>query len=232
MASSTMACSESYSLLWNIRIPSGLFVLVHNFNLQEASPLRVTTSTRKESESRRLANAQELANSMLDMSWNVSIATLGDMTFEAQLLMMVDAKVLVGVSGSDLVSLLFMPFKAVVIEMFPLVLGVPVSCPELSNQARNCGKLLRPYYSPYNATLFEDPNTGQPIEARPIHQTTLVQVNIPSMLSHIEGAVQSSNALMFYGFDLDANNHGLITKCKYGHLVCQGLLYNCNGPHC
>lgn len=44
-----------------------------------------------------------------------------------------------GVSGSDLVmiSLQFMLLKAVIIDVFPLALGVPVFCPELANQARN-----------------------------------------------------------------------------------------------
>ena len=166
------------------------------------------------------------------MGWNVSEATFGDMTFEAQLRMLADATVLVGVSGSDLVSLLFMPLKAVVVEIFPLVLGVPVFCPELANQARNCGKLHRPYYSPYNATLFEDLETGQPIDARPIHQTKLVQVHIPSIISHIQGAVQASNAAMFYGFDVDMDSHGLMTTCKYDRSVPQGMLYNCNGQNC
>ena len=105
-------------------------------------------ATRKENESRRLANAHELAESMRTQGWNVSLATFGDMTFEAQLRILANTTVLVDVSGSDLVSLLFMPLKAVVVEIFPLVLGVPVFCPELANQARNCGKLHRPYYSP------------------------------------------------------------------------------------
>ena len=102
-------------------------------------------ATRKKNESRRLANSHELAVSMRSMGWNVSEATFGDMTFEAQLRMLADATVLVGVSGSDLVGLLFMPLKAVVVEIFPLVLGVPMFCPELANQARNCGKLHCPY---------------------------------------------------------------------------------------
>lgn len=189
-------------------------------------------ASRRENESRRLANAHDLARSMRSKGWNVSLATFGDMTFEAQLRMLVNATVLVGVSGSDLVSLLFMPLKAVVVEIFPLVLGVPVFCPELANQARNCGKLHRPYYSPYNATLFNDPETGQPIDARPLHQTKLVQVDIPSMISHIQGAVQASNALMLYGFTVDMDSQGLITTCKYDHLVPQGMLYNCHGRNC
>ena len=201
-------------------------------DLQELTSQRVVIASRKDNESRRLANAHQLAKSMRSMGWDVSLATFGDMTFEAQLCMLVNATVLVGVSGSDLVSLLFMPLKAVVVEIFPLVLGVPVFCPELANQARNCGKLHRPYYSPYNATLFEDPKTGQPIDARPIHQTKLVQVHIPGIISHIQGAIQASNALMFYGFAVDTDSQGLITTCKYDHVVPHGMLYNCNGQNC
>lgn len=200
--------------------------------LQEPDPRRVVIATRKETESRRLANPHDLAQAMRSMSWNVTVATFGEMTFEAQLRLVGNAKVLVGVSGSDLVSLLFMPLTAVVIEIFPLVLGTPVFCPELANQARNCGKLHRPYYSPYNATLFEDPETGQPIDARPIHQTKLVRVHVAGMISHIQGAVQAADASMFYGFDVAEDDLGAITTCKYDHKVPQGLLYNCAGQGC
>ncbi len=35
-------------------------------------------------------------------------------------------------------------------------MGVPAYNPELANQARNYGKVLRSYHSPFNATLYMD----------------------------------------------------------------------------
>ena len=162
------------------------------------------------------------------MGWNVKLATLGDMTFRTHLFMLADATVLAGVSGSDMVSLVFMPLKAVVIEIIPLVLVVPVfyTCPEVANQARNCGKLHRPYYSPYDATLFEGLKTGHPIDVRLIHQTKYTEV---ASFQTWQKAVQASNALMFYSFAVEMDSQGIITTCKYDLLVPQGMLYSCDG---
>ena len=157
---------------------------------------------------------------------------MGNMTFQAQLQVVADAKVLVGVSGSDLVSLVFMPFRAAIVEIFPLVLGTPVFCPELGNLARNSGKVHRPYFSAYNASLFEDPETGQPIAARPIHQSKLVDLHVASLVAHIQGAVQAADAMMFYGFHMDMDRTGSLTRCGYDHLAPKGLLYGCSGPSC
>ena len=196
--------------------------------LQEADPKRVVIAARKANENRRLGNTQELASSLRSKGFNVSVATFGDMTFEEQLLMVADAKVLVGVHGSDLVNMLFMPLRAVVIEVLPLVLGVPLFNPELANQARNYGKFHRPYYSPFNATLFQNPETGEPIDARPIHQAKMIEVHVPDVVSLIQGSVSASDALMFYGFSLTLDQHGLISSCGYNHPAPQGILYGCD----
>ncbi len=67
-------------------------------------------ASRKDTESRRLANAADL-DGLVSNSWNVSLVTLGIMSFLSQLHVMADAKVLVSIIGSDMLSLLFMPFK-------------------------------------------------------------------------------------------------------------------------
>lgn len=82
---------------------------------QEAGPNRVLVTMRKESESRRLLNAPVLADALTAAGWNTSLVTMGNLTFEEQLRASADAKVKIGVSGSDMVSLLFMPFQAAVI---------------------------------------------------------------------------------------------------------------------
>jgi len=109
---------------------------------QEADPKRILIATRKESESRRLLGAEGVAASLSSLGYNVSVVTMGNLSFQQQLHLVADAKALVGVTGSDLVSFLFMPFRAAIVEIFPTVLGVPAYNPELTNQARNYGKVL------------------------------------------------------------------------------------------
>lgn len=68
---------------------------------QEADPNRIVFATRKESESRRLLGTEGVAVSLSSMGYNVTLATMGDLSFEQQLHLVADAKALVGVTGSD-----------------------------------------------------------------------------------------------------------------------------------
>ena len=196
---------------------------------QAADPKRVVVVTRKESESRRLSNAPELAQDLIAAGWNTSLLTMGSLSFAEQLRHSVDAKVMIGVHGSDMVSFLFMPFQAAVIEIMPLVSGIPMFNPELHNQARNQGKVHYYYYSPENATLFLDPDTGKPIDARPVHQAKLVKVH-SDVLSLVHGAVQASNASLFYGLSVSYTNRQM--SCLYDRPVPRGLLHGCAGHDC
>lgn len=187
---------------------------------------------RKENESRRLENAGELTTQLAETGWNVTQVTLGSLPFKQQIQLMSDAKVLIGVHGSDLVSFLFMPFRAVVIEILPLVMGTPLLNPELANQARNYGKIHRQYFSPYNATLVTDPETGQPIQAMPVHQAKLVRVHVPDLIASMQGLIQMSNAMMFYELDVGPGAPGGESVCRYHRPVPHGLLYGCQGINC
>ena len=198
----------------------------------QAAAKRVVVAVRKETESRRLKNAAELTSHLAQTGWNVSQVSLGSLPFREQILLMSDAKVLIGVHGSDLVSFLFMPFQAVVIEVMPLVMGTPLFNPELANQARNFGKVHRQYFSPYNATLFTEPDTGLPINAAPVHQAKTVQVHVPDLVASLQGLVQMSNAMMFYGLTVGPGKAGAASVCQYDRPVPQGLLYSCYGSNC
>lgn len=112
----------------------------------------------------------------------------------------------------------------------PLVFGQPVWNPELSNLARNSGKVFMKYFSPYNATLFLDTDTGQPIRASPLHQAKSVTVHIPDMLALVYGAAQTSNGTLFYGLSVQPTKQGFF--CKYDHPVPKGLLHGCPGHDC
>ena len=187
---------------------------------------------RKENESRRLENAAELTTHLNSMGYNATQVTLGSLPFKQQIQLMSDAKVLIGVHGSDLVSFLFMPFRSVIIEILPLVRGTPLFNPELANQARNNGKIHRQYFSPYNATLVEDPETGEPINARPVHLAKLVKVHVPDLVATMRGLVQASDAVMFYGLTLGPGKAGGPSVCRYDRPVPHGLLYGCYDSNC
>lgn len=189
-------------------------------------------AVRKESEGRRLDNAAELTTQLAQTGYNVTQVTLGSLPFRQQIGLMADAKVLIGVHGSDLVNFLFMPFRAVVIEILPLVMGTPLFNPELANQARNYGKVHRQYFSPYNATLVTDPKTRQPINARPVHQAKAVRVHVPDLIATMQGLIQTSDAMMFYGLTIGPGKPGGLSVCQYDRPVPHGLLYGCYDSNC
>jgi len=141
-----------------------------------------------------------------------------------------DVKALVGVHGSDLVSMLFMPFRAAIVEIFPTVMGVPAYNPELANQARNYGKVLRSYYSPFNATLYMDEATGKPVDAPPVRQSRLVPVDEGGCVAAIQGTIKASDETMFQGLEVAAASTGLGIVCRYDRPVPSGILYGCDSP--
>ncbi len=176
---------------------------------QEADPKRIVIATRKESESRRLLGAEGVAARLSSMGYNVTMATMGDLSFEQQLHLVADAKALVGVHGSDLVSMLFMPFRAAVVEIFPMVMGVPAYNPELANQARNYGK---------------------PVDAPPVRQSRLVPVDEGGLVAAIQGTIKASDETMFQGLEVAAASTGSGIVCRYDRLVPSGILYGCDNP--
>ncbi|KAL0053890.1 hypothetical protein WJX82_000676 [Trebouxia sp. C0006] len=199
-------------------------------SFQEADPKRIVIATRKESESRRLLGAEGVAARLSSMGYNVTMATMGDLSFEQQLHLVADVKALVGVHGSDLVSMLFMPFRAAIVEIFPTVMGVPAYNPELANQARNYGKVLRSYYSPFNATLYMDEATGKPVDAPPVRQSRLVPVDEGGCVAAIQGTIKASDETMFQGLEVAAASTGLGIVCRYDRPVPSGILYGCDSP--
>ncbi|KAL0019453.1 hypothetical protein WJX77_002080 [Trebouxia sp. C0004] len=74
--------------------------------------------------------------------FNATVVTFGDLSFADQLLAVSDAAVLIGVTGSDLVNLVFLPSNAAIVEVFPVVQGQQVFTPELWHLAQMTGRLL------------------------------------------------------------------------------------------
>ncbi|KAL0034942.1 hypothetical protein WJX79_001785 [Trebouxia sp. C0005] len=107
---------------------------------------------------------------------------------------------------------------------------VPAYNPELANQARNYGKVLRSYYSPFNATLYMDEATGKPVDAPPVRQSKLVPVDQGGLVAAIQGTIKASDETMFQGLQVAAASTGPGIVCKYDRPVPRGILYGCDSP--
>ena len=155
--------------------------------LKKPNPQRVVVAMRKQSESRRLNNAKELLVALESFGFDAELVTFGDLSFADQLKIISDAAVLVGVTGSDLVSLVFLPTNAAIIEIFPVAQGEQVFTPELWHLAQMSGKQHLKYVSPYNSTLMVDGN-GQATGDRPVHQVNSTDVHVPSLAALVKSA--------------------------------------------
>lgn len=154
---------------------------------KSAKPKRIVVAQRRSTESRRLSNVSELLSALQGQGFNASTVSFGDLSFADQLHAVSDAAVLVGVTGSDLVSLVFLPTNAAIVEIFPVAQGAQVFTPELWHMAQMTGKQHLKYISPYNSTLLVDEN-GQVLSDRPVHQVNATEVHVPSLLALIESA--------------------------------------------
>ena len=155
--------------------------------LKKPNPQRVVVAVRKPSESRRLNNADELIAALTGFGFDAELVIFGDLSFADQLEVISDAAVLVGVTGSDLVSLIFLPTNAAVVEIFPVAQGEQVFTPELWHLAQMSGKQHLKYVSPYNSTLMLDDN-GHILGDRPVHQVNSTDVHVPSLAALVKSA--------------------------------------------
>ncbi len=158
---------------------------------QRANPKRIVIAVRKPNESRALGNVADLHAALQSRGYNVSIVTFGKLTFQQQLEAVSDAAVLVGVTGSDLMNLVFLPISGSIVEIFPVAQGRQVFTPELWNLAHMVGKNHLKYVSPYNSTLMLD-SQGKVMGDRPVHQTKATDVHVPGLVALIEAAALSA----------------------------------------
>ena len=160
---------------------------------QSVSPKRVVIAVRRPTESRRLSNANDLLIALQSQGFNASLVVFGDLTFTQQLHAVSDAAVLVGVTGSDLINLVFLPFTGSIVEIFPVAQGNQVFTPELWNLAHMLGKNHLKYVPPYNSTLMLD-SEGHLVSDRPVHQVKATDVHVPSLVALITAAGMASDA--------------------------------------
>ena len=154
---------------------------------KKPNPQRIVVTKRKAPESRRLNNADELIVALSDLGFDAELITFGELSFADQLRVVSDAAVLVGVTGSDLVSLIFLPTNAAIVEIFPVAQGQQVFTPELWHLAQMSGKQHLKYVSPYNSTLMVD-DKGHVIGDKPVHQVNSTDVHVPSLAALVKSA--------------------------------------------
>lgn len=182
--------------------------------MQNADPKRIILATRKPDESRALSNAAELQTALQANGFNVSTITFGELTFKQQLLAVSNAAVLVGVTGSDLMNLVFLPISGSIVEIFPVAQGQQVFTPELWNLAHMVGKNHLKYVSPYNSTLMKD-SEGNVIGDKPVHQTKATDVHVPGLVALIQAAALAANAdnVVWNRMSIEPHSSGKGIKC-------------------
>ena len=181
---------------------------------QSVSPKRVVIAVRRPQESRRLSNGNDLLSALQSQGFNASLVVFGDLTFAQQLQAVSDAAVLVGVTGSDLINLVFLPFTGSIVEIFPVAQGKQVFTPELWNLAHMLGKNHLKYVPPYNSTLMLD-SEGHLVSDRPVHQVKATDVHVPSLVALIEAASIASEAdnSVWNRMSIEANPSGNGIRC-------------------
>ena len=181
---------------------------------QKVNPKRVVIAVRRPDESRAFGNAHELLTALELQGYNASLVTFGDLTFKQQLRAVSDAAVLVGVTGSDLVNLAFLPLSGSIVEIFPVVQGEQVFTPELWNLAHMAAKNHLKYIPPYNSTALLD-SQGHLMSDRPVHQVKSTDVHVPSLVALIGAAALASNSddVVWNRMSIEPHSSGKGIRC-------------------
>ena len=152
---------------------------------------RVVISKRRPTDSRILANADKLALFLRDTyRMDACVVSFGELAFADQVRAAARADVLVGVTGSDLINLMFLPRYGSVVEVFPALSTDVVFTPELSNMARMLGKNHLSYVSVGNVTQTFDDETGAQRGGKLLHSAKSIAVSIPDLAALIGVAAQ------------------------------------------
>ena len=169
---------------------------------REGSPV-VVLAKRKEPETRIWENVEDLALELrTGYGMRVEVVSLGELPFPQQVSTISAADVLVGITGSDLVNLMFLPPQGSVIEIFPSLDHQGVFIPELGNMAKMLGKNHFSFVSDGNITVDEG-------EARLLYRTKYIRVAVKDLAALVHFAVHQS----LHGSSL------MHTGCIYNHVT-------------
>ena len=172
---------------------------------------RVVIAKRKATDSRVLANAEALAAFLHEKyGMEAMVACFGELPFPKQVSTAAEADVLVGITGSDLISLMFLPRYGSVVEIFPALEHESVFTPELANMARMLGKNHLSYVSMGNVTQSFD-ERGNQRGGKLLHSAKFVTVSIPDTAAIIRVAAQQALGGSVWGRTSCRNEHNVIT---------------------
>lgn len=155
---------------------------------------RVIVAKRQSTDTRIWKNAHEFADYLrAQYNMDVDVVTLGSLSFVEQVELVSAADVLVGITGSDLVNLMFLPKTGSIVEVFLMHQGEESFVPELSNMAALLGKNHFSYVST-GEIIFRD--SGE--DHRLLMRTKQAVVNIPdlaALVSHAALQAKSGSTL-------------------------------------
>ena len=116
---------------------------------------------------------------------DVKVVTFGELEFHQQVQTVAGADVLVGITGSDLVNLMFLPLTGSVVEIFPSLERESVFVPELANMAKLLGKNHFTYVANGNITLNEG-------ESRLLFRTKAINVAVQDLAALVRHALHQT----------------------------------------
>lgn len=160
--------------------------------------LRAIVSQRRTTESRHWDNAGEVVTELEGLDMNARLAVMGELSFEEQVQMVAAADVLVGVHGSDLLNMLWLPLGGSIVEIFPKVDRKAMYIPELPNLSGLLAKGHFVYVS--SGEVLIDPNEHGVFRVRHMNVTAsdvapLIQLAASQAREHLrlEGIHCSTN---------------------------------------
>ena len=173
---------------------------------REDRPPRVLLSRRREAESRIWSNAEDCAEELRALyGMQSQVVTFGDLGFEDQVRLTASADVLVGITGSDLVNMMFLPLSGSLVEIFPSLDHEQVFVPELGNMARLLGKNHFVYVTTGNLTLDYS-------EHRLLYKAKRVTVpvaDLAALISHAARQAMSGSSMQH----TECDNLGGVVSC-------------------
>ena len=168
---------------------------------------RVVVARRREKDTRIWENAQDLAD-VLQSAYGLDaeVVTLGDLPFNDQVKLVGSADVLVGITGSDLVNLMFLPAEGSIVEIFPTLGGEGIFIPELSNMAALLGK----NYFPYVTTGAVQVDESQDRLLYRMKRVSIATPDLAALVHHAARQAISGSTLKYH----KCHNHEGFVRCS------------------
>ncbi|KAK9792075.1 hypothetical protein WJX73_010325 [Symbiochloris irregularis] len=171
-----------------------------HYNIEDhwfSKPLQIVLAKRPgghKLSTRVIRNVDELAASLEKRGFDVQVVEFGKLSFAEQLQAVANATILAGISGSDMVTGVFLPRGAGIVEILPQVKGHQVINVELHNIMRLAQVRYHRWHSPTDADLLYD-DQGNLLGDTLLRQIGTTDVDIPGGTANIEAAALEAGML-------------------------------------